>query len=74
MADGFLDPASGQLRNTWGLADEHQLEQAEATYAQLRIMELLANPPALRLDAAGLQAIHRHLFQDVYSWAGELRG
>lgn len=35
---------------------------------------MLVEPPALRLDAAGLQAIHRHLFQDVYPWAGELRG
>jgi len=24
-------------------------------------------------DLAHLRAIHRHLFQDIYEWAGELR-
>jgi cell filamentation protein len=29
--------------------------------------------PTGDFDLAHLQAVHRHLFQDVYDWAGELR-
>ncbi len=29
--------------------------------------------PKGSFDLAHLRAIHRHLFQDVYDWAGELR-
>ncbi len=29
--------------------------------------------PTGEFDLAHLKAIHRHLFQDVYDWAGELR-
>lgn len=39
----------------------------------MRQIELSATPPAASFDFAYLKAIHRHLFQDVYSWAGEPR-
>ena len=29
--------------------------------------------PSGAFDLAHLRAIHRHLFQDIYEWAGELR-
>lgn len=31
------------------------------------------DPPRGNFDLDHLRAIHRHLFQDVYDWAGELR-
>ncbi len=34
---------------------------------------LLEPVPAGDFDLAHLQAIHRHIFQDVYVWAGEIR-
>lgn len=75
MEDGFLDPASGVLRNLLGITDAAELDKVEATYTQIQLVLILENPPqTLRLDAVGLQAIHRQLFQDVYPWAGELRG
>lgn len=36
-------------------------------------MQLMDRPPKATGDLAELRAIHRHLFQDVYEWAGELR-
>ena len=38
-----------------------------------RLIELDALPLAGRFDAAHLKAIHKYIFQDVYSWAGEFR-
>lgn len=35
--------------------------------------ELQLRPISGRFDLDHLQAIHRHVFQDVYAWAGELR-
>ncbi|MGI4880252.1 MAG: hypothetical protein ACRYG4_22510, partial [Janthinobacterium lividum] len=29
--------------------------------------------PVFPVSAVGFQAIHRHLFQDLYTWAGEIR-
>ena len=38
------------------------------------VLQRLAEPmPAGVFDLAHLRAIHRHLFQDIYDWAGELR-
>jgi len=34
---------------------------------------LIEGPPQGRFDLAHLRAIHRHLFQDVYEWAGQVR-
>lgn len=48
------------------------LEKAEAEYAAFRTK--MGIPPAAReLTYDGLKALHHHLFQDVYSWAGEQR-
>lgn len=38
---------------------------------ELRLSDPL---PAGRLDAAHYRALHKHMFQDVYSWAGKPRG
>lgn len=38
-----------------------------------RLVQLTAQPPLPKGDLEELRAIRRHLFQDVYDWAGELR-
>jgi cell filamentation protein len=53
-----------------GLQDMRELEQAERQMSAQRASEGL---PTGRFDLAHLRAIHRHLFQDIYDWAGELR-
>jgi cell filamentation protein len=40
---------------------------------QLVLQRSRAGVPLGNFDMAHLRAIHRHLFQDVYDWAGELR-
>ncbi len=46
------------------------LEQFETASVALRGEEPL---PGGRFDARHYRAIHRHLFQDVYRWAGQVR-
>ena len=71
--DHYLDPATGVLRNRLGITDAGELEQAEASLVAWRSYELSQQPIVGQFDLAHLQAIHRHLFGDVYDWAGELR-
>jgi cell filamentation protein len=65
--------SNGTLRNLLGLTDANALGLAEATLTALRIAELNDHPLTGRFDLEHLKAIHRHIFQDVYVWAGELR-
>lgn len=71
--DPYLYPGTEVLRNLGDLRDEHSLGNFETEAVLFRHMQLLARPVQGNFDLAHLQAIHRHLFQDVYSWAGELR-
>jgi cell filamentation protein len=71
--DPYLDPASGVLKNRFGITDEPTLEATEASLVALRSYELAQRPLSGGFDLAHLQAIHRHLFGDIYEWAGQLR-
>jgi len=63
----------GVLIKKFDLHSAAQLRLAEAAATAVRLSELEAQSVAGRFDLAHLQAIHHHIFQDVYSWAGELR-
>jgi cell filamentation protein len=71
--DPYIDRAWGVLKDRLGITDEALLEAAEADFVAARSRELSQTPLKGRFDLAHLQAIHRHLFGDVYEWAGELR-
>ncbi len=67
-------PGSSVFINKLGITEEKQLATAEASFSLLYTEDYRSNPIPGRFDLAHLQAIHRHLFQSIYSWAGELRG
>jgi cell filamentation protein len=71
--DHYLDPETGVLKNKLGVRSATVLEQREADYAAARAYELAQTPLDGRFDLDHLKAIHKHLFGDVYVWAGELR-
>ena len=58
------------LRNRLDIRDAPALEAAERELVAQRLVEPV---PAGDFDLEHLKAIHRHLFQDVYAWAGEIR-
>ncbi len=69
-SDPYLYPRSGVLRNKLGLRDEALLATMERALVAQRISE---GAPSGDFDLDHRCAIHRHLFQDVYDWAGEVR-
>ncbi len=68
--DPYLYPGSTVLRNKFGLRDAARLDYVEREIVVQRAAEGI---PGGNFDLAHLRAIHRHLFQDIYEWAGELR-
>jgi cell filamentation protein len=68
--DSYLIAGTKVLRNRLGISDARRLARIERRLVADRIAE---GAPIGAFDLAHLRAIHRHLFQDVYDWAGELR-
>lgn len=75
-ADYFADDDPYQsadhpiLRNLPGFTDPETLEAFEA----LSVLQRSEEPfPQGKLDAEHFKAVHHHLFQDVYDWAGRPR-
>lgn len=62
------------VKNKLGATSHSALEIAEADYVRNRLLQMeLGHGPTGQFDAAHLKAIHHHLFQDVYEWAGHTR-
>ncbi|SPE35320.1 hypothetical protein SBA6_440012 [Candidatus Sulfopaludibacter sp. SbA6] len=72
-SDPYLYPGTDVLKNVPGLRDSEQLAAFEALNTGARSYELLQSPIAGGFDIAHLKAIHKHIFQDVFTWAGEFR-
>lgn len=72
-ADTYAYPGTTVLRNKAGIQDQAALDAFEADATALRMLELVDAPVQGRFDLAHLCAIHHHVFQDVYEWAGTLR-
>ena len=71
--DPYTWPGSDVLRNRPGLRDAEALKLWEYEHSQIRARELRDFPLPTQFDLKQLQAIHAHLFQDTYDWAGKLR-
>jgi len=68
----YTDPKTGILRNLADITDSDVLLFFESGAVAKRIQELYEKPIKIK-GADNLLSIHRHLFQDVYSWAGKRR-
>ncbi|MCY3874138.1 MAG: Fic family protein [Rhodobacteraceae bacterium] len=58
------------LRNRLDIRDARALDEAERELVALRLLEPV---PTGDFDLTRLKVIHRHLFQDIYAWEGEVR-
>ena len=61
------------LRNLSGIRDPQMLAAFEANVTAARLAELGGRPAKGGFDSAHVKAIHRFIFQEVFSWAGEFR-
>jgi len=68
----YTDPKSGLLRNLQDISDPDVLLFVESGAVTKRLRELYENPIKIKgIDS--LFEIHKHLFQDLYVWAGKKR-
>lgn len=73
MDNVYCYPETDVLINKLGITDNKKLQVAERELTSFRINQLAMNPIKGNFDLKHLQRIHKHIFQDIYSWAGEIR-
>jgi len=73
-------PGTNVFKNLRNITNQHSLEEAESVVCTLRLTEFYNKPSKIGNNGGNdfnlishLKAIHKHLFQDIYSWAGEIR-
>lgn len=71
--DPYSLPDGKCLRNKIGATDPAVLRDVEARIVSIRDVELARATLPGEYNLQHYQEFHRHLFQDVYEWAGELR-
>jgi cell filamentation protein len=71
--DFYKYPGTEVLINKLDIRTQEDLDIIEADFTAVRLLELVDSPVPGVFDLLHLQTIHRHIFQDIYSWAGELR-
>lgn len=68
----YTDPKTGVLRNLQDISEPDVLLFIESSAVTKRLHELDENPIKIK-GIETLFDIHRHLFQDIYVWAGKKR-
>jgi cell filamentation protein len=69
--DPYVYPdAPNVLKNKFGIKKPDRLDRIERRYVVQRIEE---GVPRGDFNLDHLRAIHKHLFQDIYEWAGQTR-
>ena len=66
---------SGVLHNNFDIDNAEVLQDLESKLSAERLFELQSGLVRLEptFDRTHLQAIHKHIFQDIYPWAGKTR-
>ena len=68
----YTDPNTGLLRNLQDIADFEVLLFVESGAVTKRLQELYEKPIKIK-NIDSLFEIHKHLFKDIYVWAGKKR-
>jgi cell filamentation protein len=70
MTDPYVYSGTEVLINKEGIRDQEELEGFERVMTAARLEAL---PTMVPLTEDGYKQLHRHIFQDVYDWAGDYR-
>lgn len=73
VVDPYTYPGTDVLINFSGTTDRALWKDEETLAVGTRHAQLIRTPIQGGFDLPHLQAIHRHLTQDMYVWAGQLR-
>ncbi len=69
----YCYPDTKVLINKLNIKDANQLFEAEKELTSIRLRELQDSPIKGKFDFKHLKDIHKYIFQDLYSWAGQVR-
>ena len=69
----YVDPNTRVNFNRLGITDSRVLQVVEYQATAIRIQQLDRAPIAGEFGLEHWRAIHKHIFQDVYDWAGKER-
>lgn len=72
MKDPYTYEDTGVLKNKMGIKDKRKLDQAEADIGFIKLI----NIDSVNFDYFDdnlIKNIHKHIFEDVFDWAGEYR-
>jgi len=69
----YCYPNSSVLKNKLNLRDAASLSEAERRITSLNLLRIKDNPVRGKFDLKHLRDIHRAVFQDIFTWAGQLR-
>ena len=72
MANFYTDD-NGVFINKYGITDKNVLSDIEYAVTNLKITELHEKPIQGDFNQEHLEKIHKHLFEDIYGWAGKTR-
>ena len=73
MADSYLYKGTNVLINKLNIRDLETLNQAEADFTVQRLVTVDDEVDIKEFDFEHMKKIHKHIFQDLYHWAGEIR-
>ncbi len=71
MKDPYID-SNGVLKNLLGITDSKELSKAEADIGFLKLIDI-DSVHIDYFDSDLLKRIHKHIFEDIFEWAGEYR-
>lgn len=71
MKDPYIQE-NGTLKNKLGIKDYSQLNNAEKDIAFAKIINA-AQATKTKFDVEYYKSIHKHIFEDIFDWAGEFR-
>lgn len=69
----YCYPGTNVLKNKLNIQDLDILYEAERDYSAIRQVELYKQGVTGDFSLKHLCSIHKQLFQDVYTWVGEIR-
>ncbi len=72
-AQGGCYPGTTVLVNKFDLHTQKELNAVESVLVTAKMIQWSENPRCAAFDFEHYKAIHRHLFGELYDWAGQVR-
>ena len=72
MHDPYIYGEDGVLRNKLGITDYNELNRAERDITFAKFLDIDTSYKQ-QFNAQYFKSIHKHIFEDIFDWAGEYR-